>query len=269
MTESEYIAAAESRRKRRERELLLALLLLITRGINDAILIWRHNGDYRTALSNRILGNPSMGMKGAIPGTTTYLASAHQSGFRLANERIEGTIYRSYEDLKAVYTSEATALSTAIVAALSDAFMRGIMDGDTFRNTVKAIRDEIETAGYAVDNPYAISVGVERQIVSAFNNGIADRAFGSDDVTGFRHFTVMDGRETDICHSRNLLTLPIDHPYWLGNWPSLHYGCRSVVDVVRGEHAWSTSFPTIPPQAGFGAMPIGVMAMIRGSVSYG
>ncbi len=253
MTEQEYIDAAEARRKKRERELLLLLLLLTSRANREGISAYRHGLDWPRVIDNVITGNPASGMRGAVPGITAYLLSAHKSGAMLAGTKMGYNFNGDIEQYRPGYLT----IAAGFVVALADAIKRSFFDGGTggtIGERIKGIRGELESQGYTVNAPHGIELGIERAIVGAFNNGVyhatAER-IGLE--MGLRHCSVLDSRTTEWCRPRDGLTLTISNPYWKTNTPPLHPRCRSLLAPIKPPFEISDIHAGLPPPfPGFG-----------------
>lgn len=262
MNRDEYIRQAESRRRRRELELLAFLVRVINYALIESVSAFRHGLDYRVVLENRLLGNSNARMSGALLAIQETLERTHRSGMNLAADKLDEVLREV--TLAGLYVDQSNEFVNAMLAAIKQCFWQGIGSGTDLRDSVRKIRAELEAAGYLRDNPFAIVNGIERQVVSAFNNGIFHAAYtlvSDEKAIAFQHITIMDGRETTICHERNLLTLPIDDEYWLLNFAPLHWGCRSLINPTRTQD-YSTSLPMIPPMPGFGIMPASIRAFV-------
>jgi hypothetical protein len=258
MTQEEYIKSADRKRKKRESELLILLLILIGNAIRESMLSFRHGLNWRQVLDNRILGYPEARMKGAIPAIIGTLRKSHNSGARLAAERL-GEVFRG-ETRNDIYETAARDFSVAMNNAVQSAFWRGIGAGTDIRNTIKAIRIEIDTAGYSIGNYFAIELGVGRAVVWSFNLGVIDVSNNFREVTqelGLRHVSVIDDRTSDWCIPRDGTTLPVSHPYWRArNVPPLHPRCRSLLMPMILPYE-ETDVPIAPAAAlGFGENPL-------------
>lgn len=252
-----YIKSAESRRKRREATLLLLILLIMDAAVIDAILMRRHSQDWRSALRNRIMGNPSGDFTGALPGIQENMASAHIAGMKLTGEDIGEDFPADVESLIAQYKPAANDFAQAMLDRVTKAVETGISEGN--------IRQAVRDAGYARGHSSAIEIGVERAIVGAFNNGIGQAAFSLGETkAGFQHVSVLDNSTSAQCWERGSppVTLPITHPYFLTNWPQLHPHCRSLIRVVKNLGSWNEpNIQTLPVQ-GFGIMPAWVHSLV-------
>lgn len=265
MTKQEYISAAENRRKKRERELLLLLLLLTDRAVRESISAYKHGLDWRIVIYNRLIGRIESGIAGGVFGTAEMMQSAYSSGYKLAAE-IGTNVPLAQVSTPVDYYRRAEDFILAMAKAITGSIAGVIALGLSVRETVLRIRAELKIIGYLKRNPFAIETGVERNIVSAFNDGILGYVLSDRRLQGFQHVSVIDEKTTKYCRPRDGTRLPITHPYWLNNWPSLHYRCRSLIMPVSGVN-W-TGVPDAPaPMAGFGKMPPELALLISRSLA--
>lgn len=75
----------------------------------------------------------------------------------------------------------------------------------------------------------------------------------------WRAVAILDGRETEVCHSVHGTVLPADHPFWKSHWPPLHFNCRTSITALTEEQAKAkgiTKHPTTEAaHEGFGTPP--------------
>lgn len=254
MTPAEQI---ERDRRRREDELIILLLLLAEEARRDTVAAIRHGFDEGTVLRNTFTR--------AVPIIAGSMAAAHADAFRRVGRIYDVPLDRvdagPTDELMAIYRPAATAAADAMIETLNDE-IRTTRAELPDAGAKKIAWDAFETAGYARTNSHGLDLGTERAIVTASNAGMLAAAIAGG-ATGLRHITVNDGRETDICHERINLQLPIDHPYWLRNCPQLHWRCRSTLVPIFGAFEPSAVLPVIPPIPGFGAAPPGLFPTIR------
>jgi hypothetical protein len=261
----------ERERRKREDELLLLLLLTLSSAEHDAQTAAVHGFAVAPVLQNVIGGNPFTGHRGVAPTLARGMAKAHRTGYRRAGLMVGTTLIErsdagTLEELIDQYTPQAEAAAAAMVATLTDetvtAVARARVDGGDAKAVRLAVVDAFVRTGYDRSNPYALDLGVERAVVSAHNGGIISGAVDyklAPSVTGLRHVSVLDSQTTEICQQRNGLQLPVTHPYWHFNCPSLHPRCRSVLRILTGRFTPSETLPTEPPFPGWGAAPVGFL----------
>ncbi len=100
---------------------------------------------------------------------------------------------------------------------------------------------------------------------TAYNAGRYEQ-LKDPDVIKTREFwifdAVLDSRTTFICNSLNGLTLPADSPAWAGNYPPMHFRCRSGIRSQTRRTTERKGGPTAPDDIptpkvprGFGKLP--------------
>ena len=154
-----------------------------------------------------------------------------------------------------------------ILADVWDELDRAIEQGTTFEDFKDAIGEKLEGAWQgSVANPAWRMQTIFRTNVGAAYSAGRHRQITDPVVVKHRPFWrfigVDDNRQTDICHARDGVTLPADDPWWDGNYPLLHFNCRSTIltldeeDVEReGGIKRPGNVPPVP--SGFGAAPRG------------
>jgi hypothetical protein len=242
----------------------LLLLLLTLRADRQSITAYRHGFDWRRIVNALFTGSVTAGIRGAARAVAMQLALSHLAGATLAGLKT-ATAYRpALAGLVEAYIPSAERLLRAMADGLIKAFNAGLAEPATsILQRIKNIRNALRAAGYTAGNSYAIRLGIERAVVSAFNAGVIDSALQSETEIGLRHISILDAVTTDICRDRQNLTLRVSHPYWLTNCPALHYHCRSVLVPVT-DYVESERLPNIPPMPGFGAMPPEIVSLIAG-----
>lgn len=233
----EQIAQLEADRRKREEELLLLLLLL-------SGYIVRERAASEDAIRTILFAF-------GVNLIAESMADMHLDAFRLYAATLPDR-----DELIRQYTATAREAAEAMAVTMS----QGVADagGD--------VAEGLRLAGYSLSDANGIELGAERNLVLASNAGLfmgAAALFGIGAVTGLRHVSVLDDATTEICNERAFLQLRVDDPYWLSNFPSLHWNCRSIIVPLTGRFAVSGTLPTIPPLPGFGRMPDFVRAMIR------
>ena len=235
MTPADLQAIDEERRER-EDELLLLLLLLLARSVElndnlatfDGSLLRQHGA-------------------GEIAQT---MADAHADGARF----YAGRPSLSRAELVRQYEPAAQEMVDAMVLAI-------LATGQP------SLGDALVDVRYTRSDSTGLRLGAERQVTTAGNAGLVDgfaARFGT--VAAFRHVSVVDDRTTDICRGRHNLTLAVTNPYWLTNWPSLHWNCRSIVEPLGRGAVLTERVPSLPsPEAGFGIAPASVVRIVRGA----
>jgi hypothetical protein len=274
VTPSEKADAIERDRRRKEDELLILLLLLadglryeIYRDLRDGLEL-RHLDTHLDRFAAR-----------ATREIADSMAQAHRTAYFRLGKFTGGQIGRADADstgnLSSSYRPQATEAAQAMADSLRTAVLSGVAEQRQAASSVRVglaseadtalaglsdkavIKRAFDTAGYTAAHPQALDAGVERAIVGASNSGMfsAINSMGTlvGQEIGIRHHTVLDGRETDICHDRAGLVLRASHPYWKsGGVPQLHWRCRSTLLPVMPPFQESETLPTVPPMPGFG-----------------
>jgi SPP1 gp7 family putative phage head morphogenesis protein len=71
------------------------------------------------------------------------------------------------------------------------------------------------------------------EFTRAFNLGVLEKTYSSDEVIGYKFVAVLDDRTTEMCRVRNGLFIPKDDVGTLAeNTPPLHVNCRSSLEVI-------------------------------------
>lgn len=278
-TDQEAIDAIEADRRRRERELFALLMLLTDDSRKHAQSAIRLGVDPVNAARNVIMGASHINQPGGAGGIAGVMLNSYADGvkrvFKMAElpappfTREPGVIPRP-QDVDAVdltpaqraYDAWATTTTQGLYRQIAEKIVRALRESysATVNEKVRALRESMEKAGFTRANPSAMELIAEQSILKAHGDGmyIGYRLPPVDArLVGFRHHSVVDNVTTDICLDREGFTLNKHHPYWLSNWPSLHYRCRSVVlPIFHGEpFVEDTVFPTVAPMAGFGRAP--------------
>lgn len=257
-TDSDAIRRIERDRRKREDELLILLLLLMGRAQHHTLVAWQHRIPAGQIISNIVRGQN--GNDGAALLIAASMADAHEDAVRrvarMAGEKPPET---NTDELIEQYTPSAQQAAQAMADTLTTAVNAAVAEaaGESAADVRRAIRDAFETKGYSRKNAYALTNGAERQIVTAYNGGVFAGAKALGVVTGLRHVSVLDSHTTEICRPRDGLQLPLDDEFWTWNCPSLHWGCRSALLPIMGAFEPSDWRPPVPPDPGFGIMPVG------------
>lgn len=243
----EQLAELERRREEREDELILLLLLLLALGVSET-----DGADNRTAALAAIVGPR------AAVEIAESMADMHADAFPIYRA---GLTLPDREELIRLYAPTGRVASDAMLDTIAEAIVAA--GGDVALGMLNA--------GYGRTNTAGLELGAERNIVTASNAGLLAAAVATGEtVTGLEHLSVIDDRTTDICQERNTLRLPVSHPYWLKNWPSLHWRCRSIIVPLTGEFESGTGEPRhvrigtyTSPEPGFGIAPPIVVQMLE------
>lgn len=261
MTDDQKINQVERDRKRREAE-LLALLLWITDDARKHARSALKLGVAPVAAADQvILGNPSTDQPGGANAVSMAMKDAYEAGYkrvyRWASKKSSpdfSLLANQYYDSRAsrVILSLSNKLGSVIAEGLSD--IRGIND------SIRALNKALVDGGLSEKNDNYLALAAEQAIVSTYNEGMYAAYLTPEiknDLRGFTHVSIVDPGTTNICRERDGFVRGIDDPYWLTNWPMLHFGCRSVVlpvylDEWDGDHG---DYPTTEPMDGFGQAP--------------
>lgn len=272
--QSQTLDRIERDRKRRE-----ALLLMILLGISDdsrkhAARAVRLGVDPALAIRDVIIGRAALDQPGLADVLAERMLEAYQGGvrrvFRLADINPDLSLAPLEQDERAVrtaynqYAVAATqSLYQRIAQKVNDALNLAL--NESINAKVRLIRDAMNRAGFGRLNPSQLEAFAEAAVLKGHGDGLFSGYFSravAPRIVGFRHVSVLDDHTTTICDERAGLTLRRDNPYWLTNWPMLHFGCRSaVIPIMDGqpfeESGW---LPTVPPMVGFGQAPAWVSA---------
>lgn len=236
----EQLKELEDKRREREEELILLFLLLLGLARREII------PDDPEASFRRVL------VERGVPEFAESMADAHLDVFPIF---AAGLALPDRIELIRLYTPTAGEAVDAMVKAIAEGIVEA--GGDVSLG--------LRNAGYSAFNTNGLELGAERNIVTATNAGLLAAAIADGDidrVTGLEHLSTIDDSTTAICEERHRLRLPLLHPYWRINWPSLHFRCRSIVAPLTGEFAASATLPTVPPMEGFGVAPPVVLLML-------
>jgi SPP1 gp7 family putative phage head morphogenesis protein len=269
---AEELQALDDKRREREEELLILLLLLLGWAVGQELV----EGGVGTVALQRVPVGATALRQGAItPATGNRLpagtlatlqrilttqgvaeiagsmADAHLDAFAFNVPDLTGAPDR--DELIREYGPSAEEMVTAILEAIQE-------------SGAPTLAEALVVAKYTKSDATGLELGAERQIVTASNAGLLNGAIvrhGRGGITGLRHVSVIDDRTTKICTDRDGLALPVLDPYWMINWPSLHWRCRSTVVPIVGRFKASNWRPKTPPSVGFGRMPTAVRKMLR------
>lgn len=255
--DEEQIALVERDRRHQERELLLLLLLLASQSRRYAVSAVRLGHSPTQAIRDVWAGNEDLDLPGLPAALAEQLAAAHVAGYRRASAFVGNRGASPVSpDYSAFASQSVERMTTALQRRVNDALAK-VEGGATDR--AKAVRQAFADGGYTAERPAALVGATVTLVVSAYGAGMAE-AYDDADVEMLRHHSVLDAGTTEICNEREGLTLPRTDPYWQWNWPSLHFGCRSIVlPAPHGAEA-SDWRPTTPPSPGFGRLMTGVVA---------
>lgn len=263
--ENEQLQQIERDRRRREALLLLILLGFSERALAHARAAVRVGADPVQSASDVIAGNPSLHLRGLQAGLVdllkeVYFAGVWRAGITVGVMLDVDRTAPVPPHVAAAASELAIRTADAVRRIASIALAQARTDGLRTSQVVTTLGAAWRAAGMHRDNPYALEAAAERAVVTGFGAGMWDGWHAPevvDVVVGFTHRTILDGRETEICHERAGYQRPRDDAYWLENWPSLHWGCRSIIlperKVPKG--GWSTGYPINSAEPGFGRAP--------------
>jgi hypothetical protein len=263
--EDDYLRRVERDRQRRERDLLVLLVAFFDTAPNSvrrqAIVAASHGFDVGIVIRNAVGGGPNH--KGVAPVIARTMAQAHRDGYRrvgleVGTRDVQRADAGTIGDLMPLYRPQADVAAQAMVQAIIDLIYETLRTRTPDVPIREAVGEAFDLGGYSMSSPRAVKLAAEIAVVGAHSGGVFDAIHTRPDlkVTGIGHVTIADGRETDICHDRIGLVLPVGHPYWTTNVPGLHYGCRSALKPLFGDVEFSETLPTIPPMPGFGGGPL-------------
>lgn len=249
MTDEERITQIEKDRRRRERELLALLILFSLHSEEAGLAAIRAGNNPAVAIRGVWLGSASQGYPGMIDVMAEQMALSNAAGTirasRLTNIEVPTP------DVQAITGGYADASRDAVtqtVETLVDKVQKALADAG---NPTEALSEAYKSGGYLVENPSTLEVGATKVVVDTYGAGMRVVYDGMEGDL-LRHHSVIDAATTRICLVRDGLTLPANSEYWLTNWPSLHFSCRSVVLPAPQGSVVSSTLPSVPPAPGFG-----------------
>lgn len=260
--------AVERDRKRREEELLLLLLLLMGQATRYAVAAQRLGHDPAQAARNVIQGNPYLEFGGLAAPLSRLLATSYADG-RRRTDLMMGTrppIDPVTPDDAAGFMANAQAIANgmtnSVTAIINQAIADGAAAGMGTRKIATSIRQAVKDAGYLGEDPRVLNVVSERAIVDTHNTGMYDGGKINPEVWGFEFSAVLDKGTTVICRTCNGTRLPKGDPWFFNHTPSMHWGCRSLLRIIRvgSIKAVATDAPSIEPAPGFGHPWFGIAA---------
>lgn len=281
---TEELKALDDKRREREDELVLLLLLLLGWGVNRladddragvaALVQPSGNGQPGTRTPTNVspAGNrPAPGILAAlrklltrfgIPEIAGSMADAHIDGFAVFGAKVTPP---NRDTLIRQYSATAREMTDAMVESIKGHLITA--EGD--------LAEALRLAGYTKSNSRNLEVGAERNVIAASNAGLVGGAvsiLGKKGVTRLMHVSVVDERTTRWCLPRNGVNLPIGHPYWQKNWPSLHAGCRSTIVPLKASSVVRVTPDALltgllPPEKGYGEAPESIMAILRSAAA--
>ena len=123
-------------------------------------------------------------------------------------------------------------------------------------------KDELlKRAGFHRSNPWYWETVFRTNIQSAYNAGRAYQ-FRKAPPTYYEFVGITDARQTPTCRARSGIIRPSNDPFWITNWPPLHFNCRSTVRAVHKEEyeglglKVTGELPQDIPPKGFGVYPL-------------
>lgn len=278
MTPAEQAKVDRVEKDRRERELLMLVLLLSLVGTarrfaGNAI---RLGADPAQAIRNVLHGNPRLHLPGGGAKVASLMASAHLAGWkRAAGYAGNDADAPEYDDVFPIYRSgQAKVTADTILTGISESLIKLLtvtLAANASERTpvqVRRVNEAFTRYGWTSDSPggvdpstkapagYAAASAATNGILEAYNDGFWGGVMGGDSSYPLQHFTIIDERTTEICECRDGFTRPKNDPYWMTNWPKLHWNCRSIVLPVSHKTPLSEIYPSIPPMPGFGLAPI-------------
>lgn len=275
MTDEERTNIDRIERDRRNREALLLLLLLGfgTRALLNARSAIRIGSDPVQAAVDAIAGarhidSASLAVRALPILTETYYRGLWRAG-KMAGVKLDipQNAPAPQSVIDAAWELEQRTIQ-AVRRVANVALAESMKTQQRTRAFLQSASDAFRAAGLTGDNPYGMELAAERMIVTTHGGGMWEGFTATptvaEKVVGFAHRTILDGRETEICHDRAGLMLPSSDNYWRLNWPSLHFGCRSIILPLFKEQEWATEYPQIPPAPGFGRAPATAFGVVIG-----
>lgn len=259
------IEEVERERKRREAELVLLLAFLSDDARKMARAAIRLGVSPLVAINQVVLGAAHVDQPGAKQPLVMSMLDAYSAGlkraYRWAAEPFKaglglGPAVTQYFEQKADFVVQS--LANQINSKVSQVLVNTAGSGVSATN--KAISEAFAEGGFTKDSDSYLVLAAEQAIVSSYNEGLLAGYISpavKNDLRGFIHVSILDDRTTKICEDRADFSRFWNDPYWLTNWPPLHFRCRSVVLPIfrwnwTGEFG---SYPTVPVMEGFGSAP--------------
>lgn len=273
MTPDQQRHLDEIEKRRRRDEALILLLLLgfysqVRRFTTQAV---RHGFDPRDAADKVILGRDAL----ALPGLTVKISNAMAAtdlgamatmirqlpkpvvpppSLSIPLKRVVAEAYRPFASgFRDEVRRNVRSLIDDVLARSAAADVPATVD-----IIATTMREVFEAKGYSPKNPFAARAQAVTLVAKAWSAGsfAGWRQPGIwEAIKGFTFVAVRDEHVCPICEPRNGLTLDRDDPYWLTNWPLLHWVCRCVVRPVFKRFVPSTIVAAPQPQPGFGMRP--------------
>lgn len=255
MSTADDIERIERDRKSRERGLLLWFLSLADKAkryVNRAV---RVGAAWAPMLRGVLLGNEALDLVGGVPVLTRGMLDSHKAGVRRVgrlvgvpvDDAVSAVVIARYE-AEAMQQIERVrnTLETNIAQRLAEA-----EQADRIAADVRAVSEALRTAGWAPDASHNAKAESSAAVLRSYATGMGE-GFKQPTVaavtTALRFRAVLDASTTSICRARNGVTLPPGHPWWNGQYPPLHFSCRSLVLPLTGENVkFTENPPTFPP----------------------
>lgn len=95
----------------------------------------------------------------------------------------------------------------------------------------KLINQVIESRGETPLKPSHLANVVRTNVQTAFSKGRMETQIEAGKEF-WQYLTVMDGRETELCHTLNTKIFKSSDPFWKQYYPPNHYQCRSTVIAI-------------------------------------
>lgn len=255
MTREEMVEQVERDRRRREDALLLLLLALDRRSLRNVRRAIRVGADWRPLLAGTLMGDESLDLPGGVNLLAAVMADSHAAGVRRVGllTGTETNAAASRGELVRQYRRRAADALERIRGALADAIQKALAEAaeaDRISADVAAVGEAFAAAGHTPDQPHGAEAEATAAVTQAYAAGMGE-GFGSSNVqavmTGLAFVNPLDEKTTQICRRRHGVKLPLDHPWWFGNWPPLHWVCRSIVLPLTREVEFTADPPTLPP----------------------
>lgn len=262
--QEEQIRQVERDRRRREAELVLLLAYLADDARKHARSAVKLGVAPLVAINQVLLGASHVDQPGGAVAVAMALEDAYTAGvkraFRWAGVKYE--LQTPPVTAQAYYAQRANfviqSLATQVNAKVFDSVFN--VAGQGVSAATKSINAAFVDGGFTHASDSYLVLAAEQAIVAAYNEGLLAAYLSpgvKNDLRGFIHVSILDDRTTRICEDRPNFTRSWSDPYWLSNWPPLHFRCRSCVFPIF-KMQWTGDFgnyPTIPPMDGFGNAP--------------
>lgn len=221
------------RKRRREEAMLLALLLLFLDRARTAVPHALRFGVDPAQAAAEVIGGGGVHQPGIVSRLAVRMANTHVEAFKAVTR---GTAPKP--DLKEVarqYRPVAVDVADRLagnVRRLVDTVLGNVRAADvpaTINRIIVTMRETFDARGYSPKSPasaQAVAVTLAAQAWSAGSFAAWQHPDIWATITGFEFVTFRDERVCPVCEPRDGVKLPRDDPWWMSNYPPLHFRCR-------------------------------------------